>query len=1503
MKEHKFLKSLLSSLMALSVISTTVSPVSAEDAETENEEIVEFDISESEDEGEDDFVDESEYEEDEGEDEFIDESEFEEEPEEEGTVGGGAIGFDASADEVTVKADAPEGAFPEGTEMIAETVTDEEVINLIKDAAGNNAEVLAAVDITFVNEGESVQPDEAVKVALASKGIVYSENLKVVHVHEDEDANLTATVLDQELIETEDGGVAFDADSFSVYAVVSTGDDARLLVKFMNGTDEISSVYVKKSDIDAQTTGGASLFDQIVYDPGAGTLGNDEVFRGWTTVQDYTVAGLTAGNKPMDIAAVRQDVKDTLNAGVADGQEKIYYAMIFTVYNVVYRDEVGVVIRNDSILTKGHEPETYTIDEVYVPKTSDQEFQGWHIAPVANATLADDTPIVESQVYPSPTTIKITGSITLSVEAPKGYWLIFKENGKNVSYTSPQFLKVINAQTGETQPTTEPTAPQRLGYEFGGWYTNEACTGSAFSFGSGLTETTTLYAKWTAISTANYTVIIWKQNLAGDGYDFVETVIKSGATGTTPTAVNATTGAVQGATYNGETGFHFKETDQSSKTIAPEGNTVVDVYWDRNEHTLTFQATGYVYTPTTGNNGTQYGLVDGTYVELTRHGRNNYYWTYGDTWYSEGTRYNGTRYTRSEELQTIKTITALYGQSIGDNFPIVGTNGRTYDQGERWAPQNSSTYNQVLIYIDTMPDEDVTFRLDEASHTTKHIYYYVEALPGETGETVEYNGKTFVLHKEMPANYGFFTEKEDYLNFVGFTKYGYTPDNAWGSGGASDVYCYYTRNVYPINFMDGGYFDGNNNPIDEDPRGQLKVVSNIPYVSDLTSYNKGGDDYYEPTAVSGYVFSGWYIDSGCNRPYSFTTMPEGGVTVYAKWVEVQYRVFLHPNVPSTETTFSMGNQETSFRVDAGENINAITAIRDDYELVGWYTDEACTHQFNFEAYTLNDTNTTEYDKSRSTETDKFGNPTESTNKDVDRPWVTRCLDLYAKWRSKLIGAEGITVVYEAGDGTFSGGETSYTDRLLYKDLAKAVATTATTPTDATKKEFLHWVVQKYENGSFVDTNETVLPGDTFEVKKAYAQVTENEGSTPEEPSYTYTVKLRAEYKDIEEEVTTHIDWYANNGTDDVKSDTGIKMNEPIDIEPASLFSYQNYGFAGWARYPEGETPESPTDDSHLWLVYNADTGKFTCEGVEVKQVACDEKAPYHNLYAVWKAQFYVRFSSTLETKGYDLPASGDTFDLTSVVNDGYLYGGYYADPETLPTETYNGQDNYWQAYTPYTAAGDKLSPVHGTTYFLKEVPDCYLKPRIQYYYNKYYGSIITHIYLMTAVDDKRYQTVGFARLTDAEAAKDTYLPSGKSYATDAIPVITTNNKLYPNVSFLDGAGNSVSITAKTITQADTNYNNYIAYAGVDGLGSTENLPYNNKVISRYFNEVYFNYVPYYKTFDGVTVLGKYLRRVTTGNGYAGPDVSAYGGSDAGIRLLTGDETRSDGYNTEKYQIN
>ena len=64
-------------------------------------------------------------------------------------------------------------------------------------------------------------------------------------------------------------GFAFEADGFSVYAVVEVGADARLKVIFQSNGEEIASMLVKENDIADNAT---QTFDTVVYDPGVGDL-------------------------------------------------------------------------------------------------------------------------------------------------------------------------------------------------------------------------------------------------------------------------------------------------------------------------------------------------------------------------------------------------------------------------------------------------------------------------------------------------------------------------------------------------------------------------------------------------------------------------------------------------------------------------------------------------------------------------------------------------------------------------------------------------------------------------------------------------------------------------------------------------------------------------------------------------------------------------------------------------------------------------------------------------------------------------------------------------------------------------------------------------------------------------------------------------------------------------------------------------------------------------------
>lgn len=343
----------------------------------------------------------------------------------------------------------------------------------------------------------------------------------------------------------------------------------------------------------------------------------------------------------------------------------------------------------------------------------------------------------------------------------------------------------------------------------------------------------------------------------------------------------------------------------------------------------------------------------------------------------------------------------------------------------------------------------------------------------------------------------------------------------------------YARDQYRITYMVGGYFDGNNNPIDGPMNGRLKRSDAIYYEASIDSYKKGGDDYYDPIAAGtftddSFIFEDWYVDPGCTTKYDFTgkTMPLNGVTVYAKFRQREYRVFLEPNLPNDPGNFEVKwgstNQAMNFRIayegliSSGRPIEA-SDKKGNYILVGWYKDADCTEPFNF-SQKLTDDIAVAYDKTTDM-TDNVGTSS-AYNADVNRDWITKKVVIYAKWRKVLPGANGITVVYDAIElpnttgktGTFAqetGAPTTYTDPLRYMDTATALIRTGSTPDVVmedgepadTQYQFLYWVVMKpvkdsegnqlfNEDGTpkLEETSIKYYPGQTFDIDAQYAVV-------------------------------------------------------------------------------------------------------------------------------------------------------------------------------------------------------------------------------------------------------------------------------------------------------------------------------------------------------------------------------------------------------------------------------
>lgn len=191
---------------------------------------------------------------------------------------------------------------------------------------------------------------------------------------------------------------------------------------------------------------------------------------------------------------------------------------------------------------------------------------------------------------------------------------------------------------------------------------------------------------------------------------------------------------MQGA---GLDGAKWKFVKSDTITVAADGSSVVNVYYDRREYSVRF----YSYSSCEDR----------------------------------------------DEYTDIR-ITAKWGAKILDKWP--GKNNSkswyVYNGGGAW--QNS---------IQIMPVGGAKYYGPKAGNESSKAYYYVEALPGAS-DTVRYNGKDYVLHHvDQSSSSGYVTDDDKY-EIKGFE---FEDGTASGSGHSyNDAKFYYARKSYTLTF-------------------------------------------------------------------------------------------------------------------------------------------------------------------------------------------------------------------------------------------------------------------------------------------------------------------------------------------------------------------------------------------------------------------------------------------------------------------------------------------------------------------------------------------------------------------------------------------------------------------------------------------------------------------------------------------------------------------------------
>ena len=418
---------------------------------------------------------------------------------------------------------------------------------------------------------------------------------------------------------------------------------------------------------------------------------------------------------------------DTLFDGFGEYTETIeknstvkLYAKFEDVYYVFFKDTTDRIVATKEGVT-GVE---IKFDDVSFPVESDESITGWYLEGDQGKTAVTSVTLESTNV-------------TLCAIVEKGHWITFDSKGG--SNVAPQFVR-----SGDS--CAAPSAPTKPGYDFVGWYTDEE-TNNEFEFGNTLSDSPTLYAKWTPSNSVSYTVIHWWENANDDGYSFHERETKYGkvedSTNAEAKTYSITDKSLTGQSITRKNVFSPQAIEQ--QTIKNDGSTIVNIYYKRAEYKLSF---GY------------------------------YKWT-----------------GRWEE---IASIAKKYGENISSSeWPKNGSQAN-------WKIDKSEKF---IAYLSTMPLDGGRLTQTSDMGWENTATYYVETLNGSESGAIKEGSLWFIVHHydKTRGTSNNTVGPEDRYAITGFKP---IPNLGTEDGQKyKDAKFYYSRNSYDIVYVNSGAED------------------------------------------------------------------------------------------------------------------------------------------------------------------------------------------------------------------------------------------------------------------------------------------------------------------------------------------------------------------------------------------------------------------------------------------------------------------------------------------------------------------------------------------------------------------------------------------------------------------------------------------------------------------------------------------------------------------------
>lgn len=632
----------------------------------------------------------------------------------------------------------------------------------------------------------------------------------------------------------------------------------------------------------------------------------------WTAGRQDNVLDFATGQEDMPDIKLKQHVRDAMlpdsvfsmdYLDLKDGQEKQ------AIYNDDYdsskaesmtnRKNFDIRMTNDKFT---YDPKTNTVS--VNPAKGDKKLEGEMIITWIRYPLAFSSRPIQR---------------TISL-----YWDNLKDGYVIVPYTNGgTYINIINAKF--EAKVDRPADPVRPGYDFAGWYSDEALT-EAYEFPESMPAAdTNIYAKWVEKTDTPYRVEYYTEQLRSGEYEMVEAEDLTGTTASTVTP--------ELKEYVG----YQAPTEQEIK-INADGSSVLRYYYTLQEHTVTFDpgevggekvtfhlkyggtiiapmmaAKGYTFTGWDSEVVSNMGTEDIVYTAQWSKNpdtayRVEYYVQDIDGKYKLKHLYEGMGFTGDEiSADTLR------------NLPIDGE--MTAEQ--KFVEENGVVFENLTVgglaketaAVEGSGKTIIKINYKREKYKVSFSYGY-DTGGGENSSSQEsyYGDRVHSPEKMQRSGYTFAGWTIDGVNVV-------EPDSKMGTGDVTYT-ALWQPNTYTVKF-------DNNQDAAAGEMAQMQFT-----------YDEGQNLIGNAFVLDGYDFIGWTTRKGTEAEYADTASVinlssenEAVVTLYAVWNIKNYNIIYNGAEGLTNTNPTNYNVET-------ESITLMDPVRTGYTFKGWYDNEA-----------------------------------------------------------------------------------------------------------------------------------------------------------------------------------------------------------------------------------------------------------------------------------------------------------------------------------------------------------------------------------------------------------------------------------------------------------------------------------------------------------------------------------------------------------------------------------